>query len=72
MDFRKLILEEKMNIGIDVDNVISNFNDGLLEEYLAHDKELRGSGIIDKSGVYIRNGCLTGLMRKNLSFIRKI
>ena len=37
-----------MNIGIDIDNVISNFNEALLKEYLLHDKELRNSGIINK------------------------
>ena len=34
-----------MRIGIDIDNVISNFNDVLLKEYLKHDKELRNTGI---------------------------
>ena len=38
-----------MKIGIDIDNVISNFNDTLLTEYLLHDKELRNSGIINKN-----------------------
>ena len=60
-----------MNIGIDVDNVISNFNDGLLEEYLAHDKELRGSGIIDKSGVYIRNGMFDWSHDEELKFYKE-
>lgn len=45
-----------MKIGIDIDNVISNFNDTLLTEYLLHDKELRNSGIINKKADYIRNG----------------
>lgn len=43
-----------MNIGIDIDNVISNFNEVLLSEYLIHDKELRGKGIINKNAEYIR------------------
>lgn len=30
-----------MKIGIDIDNVISNFNEVLLNEYIKHDKELR-------------------------------
>ena len=34
-----------MNIGIDIDNVLSNFNEELLKEFMAHDKELRNSGI---------------------------
>ena len=45
-----------MKIGIDIDNVISNFNDTLLNEYLLHDKELRNSGIINKNAEYIRRG----------------
>lgn len=42
-----------MKIGIDIDNVISNFNEILLNEYIEHDKSLRGSGIINKDA-YIR------------------
>ncbi len=42
-----------MRIGIDIDNVISNFNEVLLNEYVKHDKKLRSSGIINKD-VYIR------------------
>ena len=38
-----------MNIGIDIDNVISNFDEALLEEYLKHDRELRGTGIVNKN-----------------------
>ena len=45
-----------MRIGIDIDNVISNFNDTLLEEYLKHDKELRNTGIINENPEYIRRG----------------
>ena len=45
-----------MKIGIDIDNVISNFNDTLLNEYLQHDKKLRNSGIINKNAEYIRKG----------------
>ena len=44
-----------MNIGVDIDNVISNFNEVLLKEFIAHDKELRNSGIINKD-VYITRG----------------
>ena len=36
-----------MNIGIDIDNVISNFNEVLKEEFLKHDKELRNTGIVN-------------------------
>ena len=36
-----------MNIGIDIDNVISNFDEVLKQEFLIHDKELRNTGIIN-------------------------
>ncbi len=45
-----------MRLGIDIDNVISNFNEELLKEYLIHDKGLRNSGIINKNAQYIRKG----------------
>ena len=45
-----------MRIGVDIDNVISDFNEKLLEEYKIHDKELRNSGIINKNADYIRKG----------------
>ena len=44
-----------MNIGIDIDNVISNFDEVLLEEYLKHDKELRNTGIINEE-TYMTKG----------------
>ncbi len=37
-----------MRIGIDIDNVISNFDDTLLIEYLEHDKALRNTGIVNE------------------------
>lgn len=45
-----------MKIGIDIDNVISNFNDELLKEFLEHDKELRNTGIINANAYYIKRG----------------
>lgn len=45
-----------MRIGIDIDNVISNFNEELLKEYINHDKELRNTGIINENADYIRRG----------------
>ena len=45
-----------MRIGIDIDNVISNFNEELLKEYLEHDKTLRNKGIINENADYIRRG----------------
>ena len=43
-----------MKLGIDIDNVISNFNDSLLSEYLLYDKKLRNTGIINKNADYIK------------------
>ncbi len=34
-----------MRIGIDIDNVLSNFNEVLLNDYINHDKELGNNGI---------------------------
>lgn len=45
-----------MNIGIDIDNVISNFNDVLLKECLIHDKKLRNNGIVNIKADYITKG----------------
>lgn len=45
-----------LKIGIDIDNVISNFDEKLLKEYLNHDKQLRNTGIINEKAIYIRNG----------------
>ncbi len=45
-----------MKIGIDIDNVISDFNKKLLEEYKIHDKKLKNPGIINKNADYIRKG----------------
>lgn len=45
-----------MNIGIDIDNVLSNFDDELLKEFLEHDKKLRNSGIINEKADNITKG----------------
>lgn len=34
-----------MRIGVDIDNVLSNFNDVLLNEYKKHDNAINGKGI---------------------------
>ena len=46
---------KKCKIGIDIDNVLSNFNEELLKEFLNHDRELRNTGIINNN-VYITRG----------------
>lgn len=45
-----------MKIGIDIDNVISNFNDTIVEAYLQHDKQLRNTGIINDKAKVFRRG----------------
>ena len=44
-----------LNIGIDIDNVISNFDEVLLKEFLKHDTELRNTGSINEKA-YITKG----------------
>ena len=41
-----------MRIGVDIDNVLSNFDEVLKEQYLKHDKMLDGRGIINKKRIY--------------------
>lgn len=60
-----------MRIGIDIDNVISNFDDTLLKEYLKHDKELRNTGIISENARYIRNGMFDWTEEEESSFYHK-
>ena len=50
-----------MKIGIDIDNVLSNFNDVLLNDYLEHDKTLNNAGIVHKDE-YIRKMRITGII----------
>lgn len=59
-----------MRIGIDIDNVISNFNEMLLEAYLTHDKELRNTGIINPNAKYIRTGMFDWSNEEELSFYK--
>lgn len=58
-----------MKIGIDIDNVISNFNDELLKEYLKHDKELRNTGIIN-GNVFIRYGMFDWTEKEETEFYK--
>lgn len=59
----------KIGIDIDIDNVISNFNDELLKEYLKHDKELRNTGIINKD-VFIRYGMFDWTEKEETEFYK--
>ena len=45
-----------MKIGIDIDNVISDFGKGLLKAYIEHDKKLGNTGIINENAESIRKG----------------
>lgn len=45
-----------MNIGIDIDNVISDYDNCLIQECIQYDKTLRKSGIINKNATDILNG----------------
>lgn len=45
-----------MRIGIDIDNVISNFTEELLNEYMMHDKKLNNKGIINENAKFVRFG----------------
>ena len=45
-----------MRIGIDIDNVISNFDEVLLTECLNYDKNLRNTGIVNENADYIKTG----------------
>ena len=49
-------MSKKCNIGIDIDNVISNFDEELLKEFIKHNKELRNTGIVDENADYITRG----------------
>ena len=59
-----------MKIGIDIDNVISSFDNELLKEYLKHDKELRGKGIINENAEHIRRGMFDWSEDEELSFYK--
>ena len=45
-----------MNIGLDIDNVITAFDSKLLKEILIEDKNKRNAGIIDKNAKHIMRG----------------
>lgn len=57
-----------MNIGIDIDNVISKFDENLLQEYLKHDKTLRNTGIVNPDAPYIRIGMFDWTREEEKSF----
>ena len=44
-----------MRIGLDIDNVITNFDKGILEAYFVEDKKKRNKGIVNPNGHWIKN-----------------
>lgn len=59
-----------MRIGIDVDNVISSFDNDLLKEYFYHDKELRNTGIVNEN-LNIRKGMFDWSDEEDINFYSK-
>lgn len=45
-----------MNIGLDIDNVITAFDNEILKEFLLEDKNKRNTGIINKKARHINHG----------------
>ncbi len=45
-----------MNIGLDIDNVISAFDTKMLKEFLIEDKNKRGAGVINQNARHINVG----------------
>lgn len=45
-----------MNIGLDIDNVITDFDKDILKEFLLEDKNKRNTGIINKKARHINYG----------------
>lgn len=60
-----------MKIGIDIDNVISSFDDALIKEYLKHDKTLRNAGIINENAKGIRKGMFDWTQEEDEKFYKE-
>ena len=45
-----------MNIGLDIDNVITAFDNDILKEFLLEDKNKRNAGIVNKNARHINHG----------------
>ena len=44
-----------MRIGLDIDNVITDFDKKILEEFYKEDKNKRNKGIVNPDGNWIKN-----------------
>lgn len=60
-----------MRIGIDIDNVISSFDNALLKEFLKHDKTLRNKGIINENADYIGRGMFDWTLEEENKFYKE-
>ena len=60
-----------MKIGIDIDNVISSFDNALLKEYLKHDKILRNTGIINENAKGIRKDMFDWTLEEDEKFYKE-
>lgn len=60
-----------MKIGIDIDNVISSFDNALIKEYLKHDKTLRNTGIINENADGIRKGMFDWTQEEDEKFYKE-
>lgn len=45
-----------LNIGLDIDNVITDFDRSILKEFLLEDKNKRNAGVINKNARHINHG----------------
>ena len=43
-----------MRVGLDIDNVVADFDSFILKEYLKEDKNKRNSGIVNSDGRWIK------------------
>ena len=51
-----IFIRNFMNIGLDIDNVITAFDNGILKEFLLEDKNKRNAGIINDNARHINHG----------------
>lgn len=56
-----------MNIGLDIDNVITSFDSAILQAFLQEDKNKRGKGIVNKKQTILLE-CLIGRRKKLINF----
>lgn len=67
--FASLCYNSNMIIGLDIDNVIANFDKGLLAEVIKFDKTLRGAGIVNANAPYITKGMFDWTKEESDAFL---